>query len=168
MDATELKKIERLAESGRKREALERCDSLLEKTTGRKSDVLRTRAYVLALLQDYERSLSDRMAVLQSGEAHLGDYFRAGQCALSAHRASEAESLFKELLAREERENGRYFRPGAWFLLAYAQMELGRYEEAGKSLDQALIAEPNCGMPVPGGVMWSSDRLRQEISRRAR
>ena len=162
----DVKSIKKLAEESRFDEALNRCDDLLKTFPERESKILRTRAYVYALMGNYEKALADREAVLEIGQTTLADYFRAGENALSLGRHDQAIVWLNETIRLGVQQNETWFGSATYLLLAHAQMELGHYEEALVNLDHAINMDQKCAMPLPGLGMCDTECLRAEIYRR--
>jgi tetratricopeptide (TPR) repeat protein len=162
----DLKQIKSLAERDQYDEALAECDGLLSGSTGKKADVLRMRAHVFALRGDYSNAVEGRETVLEMGEGTIKDYYRAADNALSAGQFAQAADWFKEVLRLGEGQNETWFKSASYFLLAYAQMELGQYQEAIANLDCAVAVEADVAMPLPGVCgTFSNQQLREEIRR---
>jgi tetratricopeptide (TPR) repeat protein len=158
------KQIQRLIESERYDEALALCDQRLTEDCVADNDILRQRSHIHALIGNYESALADRAEIIRSSESKLQDFFQAGNAALSLKQFGEAEVYFSQLLKRGEEAGEEWFAAAAYFLTAYAQMMLGKTDEATASLLQAEAIEPACELPIPGRSMWSISRLRSEIS----
>ena len=162
----DFKEIKFLAEHDRYDEALEQCEKLFADFPESKADILRTRAYVFARKGDYPNALRDREAIFAMGTGGIRDYFLAGNNALFAGRFLQASNWLNEVLRLGEEQNETWFKAGSYFLLAYAQMELGNYSEADANLKTAMSVEPRCAMPLPGLGMCDESRLREQIRRR--
>jgi len=163
-----LKKIKTLAELERYDEALSKCEEFLKVHPEKKLDVLRARSYVFALQGNYENALKDREGILEIGEASIRDYYLAGDTCISLSKYVKACAYLREVLRLGHEQNETWFEASAYFLFAYAQMELGHYEEAIVSLRSAISIDPNCAMPLPGIGMWDHSQLEKEILRRAK
>jgi tetratricopeptide (TPR) repeat protein len=164
----DVKAIKSSADDGRCDEALAACESLLRDDPENKADILRARAYVFGLQDDFTRALRDREAVLAMGAGTLKDFYRAGDNALYAGDLKKAVCRFEEVLRLGEAQNEKWFESATYLLMAYAHMELGDYAAANKNADAAAALEADCAMPLPGVGMCNVDQLRQEIMRRAR
>ncbi len=92
----DLKKIKSLAEQGNYREALEECAQYINNFPEKKSDGLRTKAYVLVLSGDYEGALRARKTIIDMGDGRLKDYFLYGNNALSLGKYEDASDRFKD------------------------------------------------------------------------
>jgi len=160
------KQIKRLAEQGDHDQAIAESNKLLEDLLGDKTDILRTRAYVYSLMGDYENALQDREAITQSTKAELKDYYQAGDSAIMSGNFMKAASYLKTTLLLGQQQNEAWFDSAASFLLAYAELEMGQYENALKSLDHAVILDEDCAMPLPEIGMCDHKCLREEILRR--
>ena len=164
----ELDEIKRLAEQDHYEEALAKCEELLNGIPEKKTEILRVRAYVFALLGDYESALKDREAIFKMDKGILKDYFLAADNALELGDFIRAVGWLKKLLRLGKEHNETWFESSAYFLLAYAQMELGHYDDAIVDLDCAISLEANCSMFLPNLGMWDHNRLKEEIHRRAK
>lgn len=162
----DLKKIKSLAEQGNYREALEECAQYINNFPEKKSDGLRTKAYVLVLSGDYEGALRARKTIIDMGDGRLKDYFLYGNNALSLGKYEDASDRFKEVLRKGAEQNETWFDSAAYFLLSYAQMELCNFDEALKYLENAISCEPDCSMPLPNKGVWDKHRLKEEIINR--
>ncbi len=158
------KQIQHLIESERYDEALGLCEQRLAEESAADDDILRQRSHIHALRGDYESALADRTEIIRGSESKLQDFFQAGNAALSLKRFGEAEIFFSQLSERGQEAGEDWFASAAYFLTAYAQMMLGKTDEATASLSQAEAIEPACELPIPGRSMWSISRLRSEIS----
>lgn len=161
-----LKEIKSLAEQARYHDALTECTKLFQDPQANKADVLRTRAYVFALSGDYERAIRDRETIFSMGEGTIRDYYLAADHALSSRDFAQTCAWLNEVLRLGEDQNEAWFKSAAHFLLAYAQMALGQYEEAIANLDRAVVVESSVAMLTPELGMCNQDRLRQEILKR--
>lgn len=162
----DLKKIKSLAEEEKYEQALEECNEYLKKFPDRKADILRVRAYTFSLLGNYESALQDRKIIFEIGESTIKDYYLAANNALSLGEYKQACIWLDEVLRIGKDQNETWFDSGAYFLLAYAQMELKCYKEAINNLNNAVCCDPNCAMPLPNLGLWKHDRLKQEIEYR--
>jgi tetratricopeptide (TPR) repeat protein len=162
-----LKRIDKLAKEHRYEEALGECNKLLKEVPMAQLDILRMRSRIHARCNDFEQSLIDFSMIVETGEATIRDYYSAADCALSAGKFAQAASCYKEVLRLGEEQNETWFRSASFFLLAYAQMELGQFQEANQNLDSAIAAEANVAMPVPSMCgMCTHQQLREEIRHR--
>lgn len=168
MMSTELEQIKSLARERRYSDALAMCEAVARSAEIPVIDMLRVRAHVLALSGNYDLELIDRELILNNVAVKLGDYYLAAECALRSERPERAVTLFETLLQKERSEGGTWFRGGSYFLLAYSEMTLGRYDKALCDLAEAEATEPDCEMPVPEDLnsLWTVERLRSEIIRR--
>lgn len=167
--AKDLKEIEKLIKEGRYDEALLECEENLEENSVEKVDILRAHARVLARCNNYERAIQDCEIIFEAGEGTLRDYYRAADYALSAGQFAQAAIWFKEVLQLGEEQNEAWFKAASYFLLAYAQMELGQHHEAITSLDGAVAVEPDVAMPIPSMCgMCSHQLLREKIKRQSK
>jgi tetratricopeptide (TPR) repeat protein len=131
-----------------------------------KTDALRTRAYILSLMGDYQNALHDRQAILQTQGATLTDYYLAADCALSAGGLEEAIVYLNEVLRLGQDLKEPWFDSAARFLLAYTESERGNYESALNNLDHAILLDSGCAMPLPNLGMCDHKRLKKEILHR--
>lgn len=163
----DLKRIDLLGKQKRYEEALAECEKLLQETPEKKVDILRARAHVFARSGDYQHAVADRIAILEMGEATIRDYYRAADNAIFAGQFALAAGWFREVLRIGEEQNEEWFKSASYFLLAYAQMELGQYPEALTSLNAAIAIESDVSMPLPCMCgMCSPQQLGEEIRRR--
>lgn len=163
----DLKAIKSLTEQKRYDEALAACEELLRQAPESKADVLRARASVFARSRDYERALHDRETLFEMGEGKIADYYLAADTALAARKFTQAAIWLKEVLRLGEAQSETWFKAASHFLLAYAQMEIGQYQEAFANLDCAIAVEADIAMPLPGMCgTCSHEQLREEIRRR--
>lgn len=160
------KRIKSLADQGRFEDALASCDSLLEQSPGLKGEILRARAYVYSVQGRYDLAIADRRTLIESGEGLLRDYYQIGDNSMSAGLFEDASGWFIEILRLGAEQNEKWFESAALLLLSFAQLQLGRLQEASRYLDQAVSSDPECAMPVRGHGMINPDRLRKEIARR--
>jgi len=163
----DIKEIKMLAGQGRYHEALSECNELLSKRFNGKAELFRVRAYVYSLMGDYEKALQDRKEIFILDEAKIRDYFQAGDDALTLRDYEQAIALLKTAIKLGSEQRESWFDSAAYFLSAFAQMELYRFEDAIKDLNKAVELDPNCSMPLPEIGMWDHHRLREEILRRA-
>jgi tetratricopeptide (TPR) repeat protein len=162
----ELKHIKAIAEKGEYDRALTECEKLLRGPGPKKTDILRTRAYVFALSGDYGNAVKDRQAIMEMGEATVDDYFLAANNALSAGNVKRASVWLKEVLRLGEEQNETWFKSASLFLLAYSEMELRQFSNAHLSLSRAIAIEPACAMSLPGMGMCNHKKLEDEIRKR--
>lgn len=163
----DLKTIKSLTEQKRYDDALAACELLLQEIPERTADILRSRASVFVRIRDYERALQDRQSLFKMGEGTIADYYLAADNALSARKFAEACGWLSEVLRLGEEQGETWFKAGAYFLLAYAQMELGQYKDAIATLDHAVAVEVDIAMPLPGMCgICSHQQLREKIIRR--
>ncbi|MHC1727571.1 MAG: tetratricopeptide repeat protein [Syntrophobacteraceae bacterium] len=163
----DLKEIKALAESGRFDEAIAKCEKILDGSSEKMVEILRVRAFVYTLWGHYDKAKEDREAILGTGQGVLSDYYLAGDNALSSGNFSQASFWLREVLRLGQEQNENWFESAAYFLLAFAQMELGNYREAISNLDRAVHIDPHCAMPLPSLGTWDHNLLRTEIQRRA-
>jgi tetratricopeptide (TPR) repeat protein len=163
----DLKEIKTLAEKDRFDEAIAKCEEILRGHCESKADVLRVRAYVYSLWGHYDKAIQDRESILRMGQGILRDYYLAGDNALTLGNFVQASVWLEEVLRLGQEQSENWFESAACFLLAFAKMELGDYEEAISNLDRAVDVDANCAMPLPGLGTWDHNRLRNEIRRRA-
>jgi|SRR5882672_3506190 len=159
------KRIKSLAENGEPDEALAHCNALLAELPESKAEILRLRAYVYAHRGMYEEAIVDRETLISSGNGILRDYYQLGDNSVSAGRFADASKWFHEVLRRGADQNETWFDSAALLLLAYAQMRLGRLQEAAQYLEKAAAIDPECAMPVRGEGIVTHQSLRDEIRR---
>lgn len=149
-------------------EALAECEALLFGPVEEMAEVLRTRAYIYTLTKAYGEAFSDWKEIIAIGSGALQDYYLAANAALYHGAFDQAEKWLLDLLKNSDEQGEAWFLDGALFLLAYAQMHLGKLDIAIKSLDKAVGCDPKVAMPVPGhpGILENIG-LRQEILQRA-
>jgi tetratricopeptide (TPR) repeat protein len=163
----DLKQIKSLADQRRYDQALAECEAFIESIPENKADALRTRAYIFALMGDYQRALRDREMIIDMGEGTIRDYYRGADNALSAGKFTQAATWLNEVLRMGEEQNETWFKSASYFLLAYAQMEVRQYQEAIANIDRAVAIEADVAMPLPGiSGMCNQRQLREEIMRR--
>jgi tetratricopeptide (TPR) repeat protein len=168
MSAPSLREAKRLAEAGRYDEAVSICSELLSGQSGSEADALRARAYVFALAGDYDKSSADREAVLRLQGSTLRDVYQSADQALKARNLSLAATRFQETLTRGESEGEAWFKSASMFYLAFIEMELENFVEAGKLVKRVKDLEPECALPIPGVGVVSVDKLAEEVARRAK
>jgi tetratricopeptide (TPR) repeat protein len=155
--------IKSLAKQRLYKEALAKCEQYLNNFPENRSDVLRVRAYVLALSGDYEGALQDRKSIIDMGEGRLRDYYLSGDNALSIGKFEEASKWLKEVLRKGSEQNEIWFDSAAYFLLSYAQMKLGHFDDSLNYLENVISIEPDCSMPLPNVGVWDTHQLKEEI-----
>lgn len=162
-----LNRIKTLVEQKKYDEALASCENILQEMPEKKADILRVRASIFSRSGNYERALQDREELLEMSECGISDYYLAADNALSAQKYAKACSWLNNVLKLGEEQKDTWFNSGAYFLLAYAKMELGQYIPAITDLDRAVSIESDVGMPLPGMCgICSHQQLREEILRR--
>lgn len=160
--------VNALVKEGKYDEALARCDSLFAEMPISRAEILRLRAYVHAHRGTYEEAIADRESIISSDEGILRDYYQLADNLLSAGRYEDASKWFNEVLRKGADQNETWFDAAALLLLAYAQIRLGRLQDAEIALDKAVAIDPECAMPVRGDGLVTHQNLREEIQRRAR
>jgi len=143
--------------------ALRLCEERLAEDNGSHADILRQRSHINALIGDYKSALLDRAEIINSNRPKLQDFFQAGNAALNLRRFNEAEIYFAQLIEKGQAAGEDWFASAAYFLTAYAQMRLGRIDDAAASLSRAEAVEPTCEIPIPNSDIWDIRRLRAEI-----
>lgn len=162
-----LKEIEALIEQKRYEEALLECDTLLQgASAGRVNEILRIQSHAFAMAGDYNRAIDIFETIFADSNGTMADYYQAAFNALYAEQFSNAEKWFKQVLHQGKEQGETWFESASLFYLSYAQMELGKHEEALRSLDDASRSEADIAMPLPKINMWTSAQLRSEIERR--
>ena len=163
-----LKEIEALAKQRNYEEAIAECNELLLTDPGNKIDILRIRAYVYGLIGDYRNALEDREAIFALRKGDMRDYYLAGDDAIDFGDFERAVAYLEEVLRLGNEQNEKWFESAAYLLLAYAQYELGQYDDALVNIDYAIVDDPDCALPLGTLGMCDHKRLRQEIHRRKR
>ena len=162
----DLKTIEFLAEQDRLEEALAGCAELLAGTTVDKAEALRARAFVYALMNDYENAIRDRKAAIDIGNDTLDDHHTVALYALSLGDLDESVIYLNETVRLGKEIGETWYESNSYFLLAFAQMELKQFEIALVNLENANRLEPDCPYHIPHVGMCTYDQLREEIGRR--
>lgn len=161
-----LQRIKSLTNKAQYDEALAECENVLKSGSDPNIDVLRQRAHIFALQDDYLNALRDEEAILATGDGALKDYYHSANYALHAGELEKSVHRLKDLLRLGEEQGEDWFKSAACLLLAYAYMELGNYAEAIHNVDSAMAVEADCAMPLPEVGMCSADQLKKEITRR--
>lgn len=160
-----LAEIEALAKQDRYDEALDECGKLIELFPC-DLDLIRMRAYVFARSGDYNSALRDRKKILAKDGTQLKDYYLTANNALEIRDFRQASDLLDKLLSLGREQNEFWFESAAFFLQAYALMELEEYNNALICLEKALNVDPNCSLPLPGIGFCTANQLRNEIESR--
>jgi tetratricopeptide (TPR) repeat protein len=163
----ELERIELLARQNRYDEALAFCEKLLQGDQENTTNILRTRAFIFARSGQYEYAMQDFQTIFGMGEGAISDYYLAATHALSARQFTQAITWLEEVLRLGKEQQEEWFESATYFLLAYAQMELGQLPEAIMNLNLAVAVDADVAMPLPRrrGI-YSHKQLRDEIERR--
>ncbi len=162
-----IKYIKSLSKQKKYDEALVACDNLLQELPESKADILRVRASVHTRMSNHESALQDRKTLFDMQDGKISDYYLAADNALNIRDFEFSSVLLKEVLQLGYAQNEKWFESGAYFLLAYAQMELGQYDDSIAYLDHAASLEADIAMPLPGicGVCGYG-QLLDEINKR--
>jgi tetratricopeptide (TPR) repeat protein len=178
--STAIQEIKSLIKNRFYEDALAQCNDLLKRGREDRADILRQRAHVYGLLDQYENAVNDRRTIIDEGQATgapeneswrrtLADHFLAAGDALSAKQFSQAAEWFKEVIRLGELHKEQYFAGATYFHLSHIHMELGQFQEAITSLDQAVAISPDIRMPfTPDCRLRSHTELREEITRRSK
>lgn len=159
-------RIKSLADQGRYEEAFSACEELLTNSLANKAEVLRARAYVFVMQDDFESAIKDRESIIDNGDGLLKDYYLVAEHALYANQFDKAVAWFNDVLRIGEEQGEDWFKGATHFLLAYAQMELGKFDAALGNLDCAVAIESDIAMPTPIARLCDNETLRREIKRR--
>ncbi len=161
-----LKEIETLIQQKRYDEALSKCEELLEIEADRKSDILRQRSKIYALIDNYELAIIDYETIFSTGEGKIADYYLAAYWGLHSESFTESLEGFLIVLKMGDEQNETWFKSASFFYIAYIQMELEHFDEADLYLEKAANVESNVAMPIPDVGMCNAMQLREEILRR--
>ena len=162
------KQIRALADRKQYLDALAECENSLRTGNEDHLEILRARAYVLSLMENYGAALEDWYRILETGEQQIRDYFLAANDALYAVDLTKAITWLGDVLRLGKEQNVTWYASSAHLLLAYAQMELGQYGEAIQNVNKAEAEEADCAYPIPDVGMCSVNQLRAELERRGR
>jgi tetratricopeptide (TPR) repeat protein len=157
------RRVDLLVKQGLLDEALAQCDFLIVQHPEWRVDIIRLRAYTYARKGMYPQAISEREALIESGDGMLRDYFQLGDNLLSAGRFAAASESFQEVLRLGAEQNESWFESAALLLLAYAQLRLGQLQLAIVYLDRAVAINPESAMPVHGEGMLTHQDLRIKI-----